>query len=164
NDSDVQVAEIAQGIEIICDADAFPESLLSVPDNPVLIVTLDLPFPFNTADQQLWGDNLIGFQPIMLAAKAGVAKNKISWLPEPATQVWLLQRLFAMMNEFKRGDRVLAHLRLKGNFVWAQSDPNLYLDGEVFGISRNKLTEARFPSGDGRRGGDLEMWFWLVSA
>jgi hypothetical protein len=166
NDSDVSVREFAQGIEIVCDADVFPGSLISsAPNNPVCFITLDLPFPFSEADRRLWGDNVIGFQPIILAAIVNIVneeKNSIKWLPMPATEVWLLQRLFSMMQEFKRGDRVLAHLALKGNFVWALSDPRLYLDGEVFGFQRDNTTEARFPSGDGVRGGDLEMWFWLV--
>lgn len=163
NDSDVIVTEFAQGIEIVCDAEVFPGSLASsAPDNPVCFITLDLPFPFSVGDRQLWGDAVIGFQPIILAARVNTAKNSITWLPMTPTQAWLLQKLFSMMTEFKRGDRVLAHLALKGNFVWALSDPKLYLDGEVFGFQQDKTTEARFPSGDGVRGGDLEMWFWLV--
>jgi uncharacterized protein DUF6519 len=163
NDSDVTVTEFAQGIVIVCDEDVFPGSLASsAPDNPVCFITLDLPFPFSVADRQLWGDPVIGFQPLILAARVSAEKNSITWLPVPATQAWLLQKLFSMMTEFKRGDRVLAHLALKGNFVWALSDPKLYLDGEVFGFQQDKTTEARFPSGDGVRGGDLEMWFWLV--
>ncbi|MEP7339644.1 MAG: DUF6519 domain-containing protein [Acidobacteriota bacterium] len=167
NDSDVAVVEFAQGLEIVCDADVFPDSLSSSSrsgsDNPVCIITLDLPYPFSTADRQLWGDNVIGFQPVILAARVSVAKNSITWLPATATQSWLLQQLFSMLREFKRGDRVLAHLTLKGNFVWVLSDSKLYLDGEVFGFDREKMIDVRFPSGDGTRGGDLEMWFWLVS-
>ena len=163
NDSDVTVTEFAQGIEIVCDADVFPASLISsTPDNPVCFITLDLPFPFSLADRQLWGDPVIGFQPIILAAKVNAANNSITWQPMTATQAWLLQKLFSIMQESKRGDRVLAHLALKGNFVWALSDPRLYLDGEVFGFQQGNTTEARLPSGDGVRGGDLEMWFWLV--
>jgi hypothetical protein len=165
NDSDVTVTEFAQGIEIVCDADLFPGSLRSsAPDNPVCFITLDLPFPFSAVDRELWGDPVIGFQPIILAARVNTAKNNITWLPIPSTQAWLLQRLFLMMQELKRGDRVPAHLALKGNFVWALSQPNVYLDGETFGFPRGNTTEAHFPSGNGVRGGDLEMWFWLVSA
>lgn len=164
NDGEVPVTEFAQGIEIVCDAEVFPGSLQSKElDNPVCIVTLDLPYPFNAADRQLWGDNVIGFQPLVLAAKVNAAKNSIIWFPSDATRSWLLQQLFSMLREFKRGDRLLARLTLKGNFVWAAADSKLYLDGEVFGFDHEKTTEVRFPSGDGTGGGDLEMWFWLVS-
>jgi len=52
---------------------------------------------------------------------------------------------------------------VKGNFVWAADDADRHLDGEVFGIhdAGSGTTALRLPSGDGRAGGDLEMWFWL---
>jgi hypothetical protein len=166
NDSDVFVTEFARGIKIECDAEVFRGSLetsgRSGLDNPVCIVTLDLPYPFNSADQQLWGSDVVGFQPLVLASEVKVEENNITWLPAEKTQAWLSRKLFSKMAEFKRGDRVLAHLTLKGNFVWALKDPKLYLDGEVFGFQEGNTTEVRFPSGDGVRGGDLEMWFWLV--
>ena len=168
NDTDISVADFAQGLEIVCDAEIFPGSLQATErtgsDNPICIVTLDLPYPFNSADRQLWGDAVIGFQPIILAAKSAAQKNSILWAPAGTTRSWLLQQLFLMMREFKRGERVLAHLTLKGNFVWGLQNSKLYLDGEVFGFDREKTTDVRFPSGNGRRGGDLEMWFWLVPA
>jgi hypothetical protein len=69
-----------------------------------------------------------------------------------------------MMTQLRRGDRLLARLTLKGNFIWDRRDPDLYLDGEVFGTQAAGAsnTDIRLPSGNGRRGGDLEMWFWLV--
>jgi hypothetical protein len=163
NDSDVTVIEFAKGIIIVCDDDIFRGSLISsAPHNPVCFVTLDLPFPLGEADQQLWGKQVIGFQSIILAAKVEVESNSITWLPVDATQTWLRQQLFETMLKLRLGGRVLAHLVLKGNFVWALKDPKLYLDGEVFGFQEGNTTEVRFPSGDGVRGGDLEMWFWLV--
>jgi hypothetical protein len=69
-----------------------------------------------------------------------------------------------MMTELGRGNRVLARLTLKGNFIWDQQNPDLYLDGEVFGTQAagSNNTDIRLPSGDGRRGGNFDMWFWLV--
>jgi hypothetical protein len=59
--------------------------------------------------------------------------------------------------------RLMARLTLKGNFIWGPTEsPKLYLDGEVFGIPGPKRTLVSFPSGNGQRGGDLEMWFWLA--
>jgi hypothetical protein len=58
---------------------------------------------------------------------------------------------------------------LKGNFIWSQDDPDLFLDGETFGTPRGDGTTALRPrpdgmlSGENRRGGDFEMWFWLVN-
>jgi hypothetical protein len=166
NDHDVAVTEFAKGIVIVCDDDVFPGSLVTSKrsglNNPVCFVTVDLPFPLGEADQQLWGKQVIGFQSVTLEAKVEVKNNGITWLPVEATQSWLVRQLFQTMLKLRLGGRVLAHLTLKGNFVWALSDPKLYLDGEVFGFQQDKTTGARFPSGDRVRGGDLEMWFWLV--
>jgi hypothetical protein len=165
NDSNVAVSAFAQGVEIVCDAEILPDGLSSRQNKPVCVVTIDLPFPLSVADRELWGNSLIGFQPLILDAKVKVAKNVISWLPAPAAHAWLLETLFTqIMSVLERNEPVLARLALKGDFVWALSDPKLYLDGEVFGFNTDTMIDARFPSGDGRRGGDLEMWFWLTPA
>jgi hypothetical protein len=73
--------------------------------------------------------------------------------------------LFAVLVKQKREvTRLLARLIVKGNFIWSEKDPDLYLDGEVFGTAAKggAVTAIKLPSGDNRRGGDLEMWFWLV--
>jgi hypothetical protein len=62
---------------------------------------------------------------------------------------------------------LLTHLKLKGNCIRGLNDPTLYLDGDAFGITRQdpdgNHIGLRIPqSGDGKRGGDFEMWFWLV--
>ena len=57
----------------------------------------------------------------------------------------------------------LTRLTLKGNFIWDQSNPRRYLDGNVLGVpSDTGTTTLKLPSGDRRRGGDFEMWFWLA--
>jgi hypothetical protein len=56
----------------------------------------------------------------------------------------------------------VAHLTVQGNFVWGSNAPDLYLDGDTFGFptgTAGATVGIRFPSGDGRRGGDLRMWF-----
>src|SRR5262249_5712809 len=62
-----------------------------------------------------------------------------------------------------RSDSVMARLILKGNFIWSATDPTVYLDGEAFAISKDRSLPGnlRLPSGDGRRGGDFEMWVLL---
>ena len=68
------------------------------------------------------------------------------------------------------GDKgILARLTLKGNFIWSQSDPQLYLDGDSFGVAQTDASGRQdlgisLPSGDGRQGGDFQMWFWLTPA
>ena len=162
NDTNVTVTQLANGIRVDCDGDLFQGS---VRDKPVCIVTLDMPFPFNSADMQLWGSSVIGFTKLDLEAEVNSDNASIFWRPSREATAWLVGRLFQMMTELKRGERVLARLTLKGNFIWAQSDADLYLDGEVFGTQTAAAgnTNIKLPSGDGRRGGDLEMWFWLIA-
>ncbi len=159
NDTAVPVTDLVRGIGITCDAD--PDQA-SVRNNPVCIVTLEMPFPFSNVDRELWGDAVIGFQPLILLAGVNSDNDTIFWVPAPETRKWMIERLFQMMREFKRGDSVLARLTLKGNFIQARTDPTLYLDGEVFGFRSEANTDIRLPSGDNLRGGDLEMWFRVV--
>jgi hypothetical protein len=60
----------------------------------------------------------------------------------------------ALENQFPiNGPPVLAHLTLKGNSIWAQGNPNVYLNGAV----------AEGGGSDGRASADFNMWFWLTS-
>src|SRR5205823_4462861 len=56
---------------------------------------------------------------------------------------------------------IIAHFTLKGNFIASQSTPPLYLDGDDF-AQRGAPRNLRDPIGDGRPGGDFEMWFRLT--
>lgn len=253
NDSKISVDDLANGIRIRCDQKINP----IIEGKPTCFVTLDIPYPFNSADRSLWSyPPVIGFQPLILTDKVSMfeeylfswdnipgldnrklikflkqkyridwvetakiekidngntikvstEKNSlylilndkktnvslriddvrtdeftakmengklniyfvdyyvIYWQPSEDTKSWLINSLFPMMDELKRGNSILAHLTLKGNFIWAQENSSLYLDGEAFGAQagQNKI-ELELPSGNGRRGGDFEMWFWLVS-
>jgi photosystem II stability/assembly factor-like uncharacterized protein len=160
NDMDVPVERLADGLRLTCDRSVHPKS---VAGKPVCIVTLDLPFPFNQADTDLWGPPVIGSVPLTLAATLDTKDNDLLWFPEKAAAAWLRAQLFEQMSRLGRGERVLAHLTVKGNFVWASADDSHHLDGDVFGFNdgTSTSTEIRLPSGDGRAGGDLEMWFWL---
>ena len=165
NDTDVTEQDLANGIRVLCDRTVDPGT---VKGKPTCFVTLEMPFPFNDLDRRLWGEAIIGFQPLILAADVNVenAENGgsvIIWQPVPATRSWLTQRLFnapGMIN------RLLAHLTLKGDYIWSEDTPPFYLDGEVFGIRQRDRTnidlDLRQGSGDDLRGGDFEMWFWLV--
>ncbi len=160
NDSNVPVARFAPGLRILCDRRPDPDSLVN---KPVVYVTLELPYPLNDVDQRLWGvNNLVGFQPIVLAADLKPAGTSIQWIPNPVTRSWLVERLFQVLVERNLPARLLARLTIKGNFIWDVEARSVYLDGEVFGVGETGFTRLRLPSGDGQPGGDLEMWFWLV--
>jgi hypothetical protein len=115
---------------------------------------------------------VFGFLPLILAADVTVVDNHIDWVPSP-TLMWKLQWLFKILGKFGRNEPLLAHLTLKGNFIWeanSQGLPMKYLDGEAFGQPANESNRIRTGlrseggrlSGDCIRGGDFEMWFWVT--
>jgi hypothetical protein len=60
------------------------------------------------------------------------------------------------------GQRLRCRVTLKAAVILSDSTGRP-LDGDAFGSMRpDGTTDLSFPSGDGRRGGDFESWFWLV--
>lgn len=161
NDTEVSVDQLIEGITISCDDGLFKGSVLN---KPVCFVTLEMPFPLNAADIALWGSAVVGFQPLVLAATVNSELESIFWLATKPCVDWLGQLFDVLAKQKQSVERLLARLTVKGNFIWGEKNPNLYLDGEVFGVaaSGGAVTAVKLLSGDNRQGGDLEMWFWLV--
>jgi hypothetical protein len=164
NDSEVAVSLLANGITVNCDMAPDPAS---IENKPVVDVTLDLPWPVRgRKSDYLWDESaaVLGFRSLRLNGQAGARDKQILWRPTEETADWLQRVLFGYMEEMRLGERVLARLTLKGNFIWARDSPDIYLDGEAFGAPDDGRTALRLDegSGDGRRGGDFEMWFWLT--
>ena len=161
HDEPLPVGEFVEGFRIVCDQEV---NQRAVRNKPVCIVTLDLPYPFNQADMTLWdiGD-VFAFQPLILDAQVNSDNESIFWTPAQPTRIWLQERLFQVMKARKRGDSVLVHVHLKGNFIWGAKDKLTYIDGDAFGARSGETpNNLRLPSGDRIRGGDFEMWFRLV--
>jgi hypothetical protein len=181
NDVMVPVSRLAAGLVIECDQRLSEESgggvppeppssygPDTVPAKPTCFVTLDLPYPLGV-ERELWQfSGIAGFQPLILASTVQMRENTILWRPTEACNAWLLERLFQRLNIQEVTDRILAHLTIKGHFIWrgeSGEEPTVYVDGDAFGRpSRAGRVDVRLPSGDGRRGGDFEMWFWLMPA
>ena len=158
NNAEVPVELLVEGLKIICDAEIDPDS---IEGKPTCFVTLEMPYPLDDADFELWGDGVIGFQPLKLAANVITDSESIVWKPGDITGNWL-QNGFRDVVPSRTGlDSVLAHLTLKGNFIWTPTDPKMYLDGEALGTQPPSDHNLILPSGDDRTGGDFEMWFWL---
>ena len=166
NDTEVKFPVLQGGILISFDRAVAPESM----SQPTCFLTLELPFPLSPPDLQAWPNvGPVGFEPMIVTAEVrrfGVRKGDMLWFPA-GTLTGLLQQVFGHLAEQKRELRVLARLTLKGGFIWSLDDPPVFLDGDTFGAPGNGTTDL-LPfrdgslSGDGRRGGDFEMWFWLV--
>lgn len=156
---------------------------------PTCFITAEIPFPLSKSDfEGLGGSNatdsiLLGYRPFILHAVVSttvrVDENsaesddpkpqcRIQWIPDKAVLIYL-SAVLTRLGQLNLGlDRLLLRLTLKGNFIWARrsdgsSRPDGFLDGEAFRASK-EVNDCRLllPSGDGRRGGDFEMWFWLT--
>jgi hypothetical protein len=174
NDFDLTCDALAEGLRVTCDRDIFQ---LTIRGKPTCFVTLELPYPFSQSDKQAWGlkpeeKAFIGYQSIVLDGDPKANGKVITWRPSSFTANWLRDILTVLFDRFdpkvegsRRPGRILGRLTLKGNFIWSHTDPKLYLDGDLFGVAEadGDITAARAPSGDGKRGGDLELWFWLVN-
>src|SRR6185436_16344936 len=140
------------GINILCDGNVDPGSV----SRPTCFVSVETVF------SQFTGAALgAAYQTLVLGADVGVAGNTILWQPDRRVDPLLRQ----LVNSTPQGDRgILARLTLKGNFIWDRDNTNRFLDGEAFGVQQagSNNTSLRLTSGDGRRGGDFEMWFWLA--
>jgi hypothetical protein len=156
NDSEVQLEMLSRGIWIRCEREIAPESVF---EKPVCSLTLELPYP-PAAGAPSAASNLVGFYLLKLAAHTRVYKDDhhfIVWVPTGQAVEWT-QEVFKQMSK----PRLLVHLTLRGSFIWAETNAVLLVDGDTFGEPDGNRTALRLPIGNGLRGGDLEMWFWLV--
>jgi len=155
NDTTVQTGAFG-GINVQCDADVDPASI----SRPTCYLSVENPI-------QPGGPTApgAGYVVFNLAGTVTATPNTktISWRPT-ADATNLLSQIASSIPPADRG--ILARLTLKGNFIWAAGNRNLYLDGEAFGVFQDGATNTflQLPSGDKRRGGDFEMWFWFVAA
>ena len=185
NDSEIPPTALASGIQIFFDQ-ALQSPMLHPRtfDSAVFVLSVDVPYPANAADVQLWNTaspnvlGLVGFTPIVLRADIKRQGDALFWAPGKETQAWLVTRLFQRL--FAAGiqdSRLLVRLTLLGNFIWG--DKFLHLDGDSFGtVRKDPVTGTPDPtlidlerqvipgvgaflSGDRRKGGDFRMWFWL---
>jgi hypothetical protein len=164
NDASVQAPLLARGLRVVCDTPVDPDS---VSGKPTCFVTLNMPYPLGDDERALWGtgDLVFGYRPLIVKGSVRVEEESVLWVPaDEGTQEWLSDVLFARLGErLPEIPPILAHLTLKGNFIWSRDDRLLFLDGETFGVPRTEddPTGLELPSGDLRRGGDFEMWFKL---
>jgi hypothetical protein len=174
NDSLVDPQELSRGIRITCDRQPFQDSVRNLKGlpNPVCRLTLDLPWPITGIEREIWkvpSAGVVGFQPTILSATVNSDGNDIFWAPSTQApnnvQQWLADSVLSVVLAQTHGqiERVLARLTLEGNFIWDRADREVYLDGDTFGVRDEQGTAISLPSGDGRRGGNFEMWFWLAA-
>jgi Family of unknown function (DUF6519) len=161
NNTPIPVTTLNAPIRVRCSEAIDPNTV----SRPTCFVTVELP--------NSQGGTLTGYSALMLAADVSVATGDtatgdatgswIHWASAAASTQAIIGQLNSVLEAGEA--KILARFVLKGNFIWALNNPGLYLDGDSFGVigDANNPTNLRLPSGDSRRGGDFEMWFWLVS-
>jgi hypothetical protein len=173
NDTDILVTDLlGAGIRVVCDGALNPVSV----QPETCFLTLELPWPFFDPRQD--SNAIIGYEYLVLPGDvrtaSGSSGGEITWrlkVPPASTAgspaLAFVLNLLSRLQSSQQEARILARFTLKGNYIWSQTDPNVYLDGEGFGVEQKSGNSSsigvRLPqSGDGRRGGDFEMWFFLA--
>jgi uncharacterized repeat protein (TIGR01451 family) len=151
NDSNVEIP-FFKGIDATCDTSIAPISIT----RPTCFVTVEQPIFLPTTPVS---STAAAYSRVALAGTVSAAGAVISWRASQAA-LQLVNSLTIPPDD--RG--ILARFTLKGNFILSATDPNFFLDGDLFGIRQQDTNtiSVRLPSGDHRKGGDLEIWFWLV--
>jgi hypothetical protein len=141
---------LARGLRVTCSDPLNPDTLVGDFLSPSCFVTVQQP---QFIDEP---SGFYGYQPLILAASVGVNAALIAWNPIPDAQSFLVHNLSQRFG--RTGGRTLACLTLKGNFI-RDANETEWLDGEIFAPLPN---HPELPSGNGRRGGDFELWFWIT--
>jgi photosystem II stability/assembly factor-like uncharacterized protein len=154
----LQPQDLARGIVATCDGAIDPASMRP----SIMTVTIEVPYPMVPLDREFFGMGpqgpVLGFTPVILLADVGIADTLIRWVPS-GEALKLTERILTVGGPLNVPPRILARLRIYGNEVWS-SEGRLNLDGDVFlGVDRKPI--LLLPSGDGERGGDFEMSFWI---
>ena len=153
NRGEMTVPELVRGLRIVFDREVDPETI----DEATCFVTVDIPWPLTADEREFFGvRGTVGVWPLILGASVDPARNQVNWTPVGD------QGFFSTLNDMGNIHlRVLARLTLKGNFIRAKGESDVYLDGDTFDDPRDEFGIRR-PTGDGRRGGDFEMYVWLT--
>jgi hypothetical protein len=177
NDGDVSIEDLAGGIIVSFDQPIDGRAAHGgMRSQPIMTVTVDIPRDRGDTHGPGGPHHLVvSFQPVIVRANLDPMGAALLWIPwdKDTFTDWLTKELReATQPEHGQEqdlDSLLAHLVLKGNFIWSQKDPTVFVDGDSFGApSSDGRTEIQRDgtgrmSGDFRRGGDFEMWFWISS-
>lgn len=154
NNSEMPVHEFFEGLRIVFDQEVDPETA----NQATCFVTLGIPWPLTDDERRFFNvSRMVGFQPLVLRSTLKPAGNEIVWQPEVERP---FVSNFSLLGHIT--PRVPARLTLKGNFIRALGEREVYLDGDAFADPDDELGLRR-PTGDGRRGGDFELYVWLTT-
>ncbi|TSC32942.1 DUF6519 domain-containing protein [Corallococcus sp. Z5C101001] len=161
---------LKQGVRITCSEELAPyRSPTGAPlplPRPVVTLSLELLYPMTTSDYSYWqqimgkAPGILGHQTLSVAGEARISGKNIQWVPSASAFEWM-DRLRWMNVDNMSNPRMLAKLRIQGGFIHSLDGTRL-LDGEATSRSLAERFAIGYPNrGDGRQGGDFELWFWI---
>ena len=139
-------------IELECDMAVAQESVTTAS----CFVTLDVPFREAPREPGLTPEAYI---PLIVGSSVITDGRVITWKANQ-NAISLKTPWLAQITQ-NSALNILVRLTVKDSFIWAKDNPELRLDGEGFAMPKSS-ENPRLPSGNGKRGGDFEMWFWLI--
>ena len=173
-DPGVLVGGLRFDFDMQVDPAALKSPAAGLASRPVGAVIIDLPWPVATDERFHWWMNdaqprdMFAFRPTRLDAAFAVAADlggrenqAIIWTPSRNALRWLASiffRIFETMGLLET--TVEARAVLYGNRIWSQRDSRFLLDGDLF-VDPRARSGFTYPTGDGRRGGDLVLPFLL---
>ena len=163
SDQAISFKDLANGIIFVLDKP------LSLPDSAPLspaicYLTVEVPVSNFVANANTSTFSI----PAVVAGSAvfttgqGQGQNQIKWKPNDGA--------IESLGNLLKSTTCLARFTIEGNFIWG-GPAHTYLDGDTFGKATPDGAKApdsqiaialQLPSGDGRKGGDFRMWFWLT--
>ncbi len=162
-------------LDAAIDPAAVESTVQGLKSQPVGELILDLPYPIDGQSIARWWRNdfqppraLFGFVPTRLdgfftvaADRAGNDGHALRWTPAKNTDGLLKTRFATALEEMGLQNLTLeARAVLHGSRIWSAKDPTHLLDGEL-AANPDQPGRLVFPSGDGRRGGDLVLPFFV---
>jgi hypothetical protein len=155
NDTGVLARRLAKGIAVDLDTAIAAKWA----KEPVMRVTVDVPWPVDAAEREVWGDAVVGTQTVALDGEIRATSKRLIWTPATRVVPWL-DRLIAVATAHGLG-RVLTRVTVLGN-VLGSAEQNLFLNGRAFGkLLDDGRIALQLPSVDDVHGADFSMWFWL---
>jgi hypothetical protein len=165
NDTRVDLESFLNDIIIECDSNIYQPS---VRNKPVCFLTIHKPEFFSVQTSNA----VYGYSPLILATSVFSDNKKLQIRLNNNAKDWLRSEFAGETRKLESG--ILVWLTLKGNYIWSEGkvpDSRIYLDGNVYGVHDRPsppfthipepIIDAQY-SGDGKSGGDLEMWFWVT--
>jgi hypothetical protein len=157
NDSLVSVSTLLNGIKITCDQGIDPATI------KLATLTVLLDTPVYSSDSASTGQYPAATPLRLLANYATGDSGNVSafWIPTPETRAYVLEQMAIFAAQTMNNGRALVNVTLKGNFISAQASSSTLLNGPAYGTDDNGEIILDYPSGDGERGGDFNMFFWV---